>query len=292
MPKALQSVGLLVDLHPHVREPALAIGDLSHQLVPARLGIAHERVGARLRVRDDARRFFLGRLHDRPIDRAAHLVDIGGLIGVDPQRTGLVPQLNLGSVPHLLLQIVPKFLVQGLIERPRAHLLVVEPPVHDWRERHVHVIAHGRAVLANLVPVDEAAHHVLLAKFPNQEPVGEAEKLKLVPLADVLGQRHDHISHHHGILADGTFTRRLGGFIDPLNAPLNRCPVRLDAIHGADFAVSVIQAERVVALGSGRVDVLPTQTGCIAAVVSEHMAARCGLVFRDVSHRNLRAVQT
>lgn len=43
MPKALQSVGLLVDLHPHVREPALAIGDLSHQLVPARLGIAHER---------------------------------------------------------------------------------------------------------------------------------------------------------------------------------------------------------------------------------------------------------
>ena len=143
----------------------LAIGALSHQLVPARLGIAHERVGARLRVRDDARRFFLGRLHDRPIDRAAHLVDIGGLIGVDPQRTGLVPQLNLGSVPHLLLQIVPKFLVQGLIERPRAHLLVVEPTVHDWRERHVHMIANGQAVLAHLVPVDEPAHHVLLAEL-------------------------------------------------------------------------------------------------------------------------------
>ena len=292
MPKALQSVGLLVDLHPHVREPALAIGDLSHQRVPARLGIAHERVGARLRVRDDARRFFLGRLHDRPIDRAAHLVDIGGLVRIHALRPRLIAQLDFRAVPHVLLQIVPKFLVQGLIERPRAHLLVVEPPVHDWRERHVHVIAHGRAVLANLVPVDEAAHHVLLAKFPNQEPVGEAEKLKLVPLADVLGQRHNHISHHHSVFADGTFTRRLGGFIDPLNASLYRCPVRLDAIHGADFAVSVIQAERVVVLGSGRVDVLPTQTGCIAAVVSEHVTARCGLVFRDVSHRNLRAVQT
>ena len=81
-------------------EPALAIGDLSHQRVPARLGIAHERVGARLRVRDDARRFFLGRLHDRPIDRAAHLVDIGGLIGVDPQRTGLVPSSISGLYPR------------------------------------------------------------------------------------------------------------------------------------------------------------------------------------------------
>ena len=88
-------------------EPALAIGDLSHQLVPARLGIAHERVGARLRVSDDARRFFLGRLHDRPIDRAAHLVDIGGLVGVDPHRAGLVPQLDLGSIAHAFFQIVP-----------------------------------------------------------------------------------------------------------------------------------------------------------------------------------------
>ena len=65
-----------------------------------RLGIAHERVGARLRVRDDARRFFLGRLHDRPIDRAAHLVDIGGLIGVDPQRTSLVPSSISGLYPR------------------------------------------------------------------------------------------------------------------------------------------------------------------------------------------------
>ena len=129
LPKALQSVGLLVDLHPHVREPALAIGDLSHQLVPARLGIAHERVGARLRVRDDARRFFLGRLHDRPIDRAAHLVDIGGLVGVDPHRTGLVPQLDLGSIAHAFFQIVPQLPVHGLVERARAHLLIVEAPI-------------------------------------------------------------------------------------------------------------------------------------------------------------------
>ena len=273
MPKALQSVGLLVDLHPHVREPALAIGDLSHQLVPARLGIAHERVGARLRVRDDARRFFLGRLHDRPIDRAAHLVDIGGLVGVDPHRAGLVPQLDLGSIAHAFFQIVSQLPVHGLVERARAHLLVVEAPIEYRRERHVHMIANGRAVLAHLVPVDETAHHVLLAELLYQEPVGIAEKLKLVPLADVLGQRHDHISHHHSVLADGTFTRCLGGFIDPLNAPLDRCPVRLDAIHGTDFPVSVIQPERVVVLGSGRVDVLPTQTGCIAPVVREHVTA-------------------
>ena len=128
MPKALN---LSVSSSTCIRtsEPALAIGDLSHQRVPARLGIAHERVGARLRVRDDARRFFLGRLHDRPIDRAAHLVDIGGLIGVDPQRTGLVPQLDFRPVPKMLFQIVPKVLVQALVERSRAHLLEVKPTV-------------------------------------------------------------------------------------------------------------------------------------------------------------------
>ena len=111
----------------------------------------------------------------------------------------------------------------------------------------------------------------------------------------VLEERDASLDRHaylHDLKSDGTFTRRLGGFIDPLNAPLNRCPVRLDAIHGADFAVSVIQPERVVALGSRRVDVLPTQTGCIAPVVREHVTARCCLVFRDVSHRNLQAVQT
>ena len=235
-------------------------------------------------ILDRLSRLLLRRLDDAPLDCTAHLVDIGGLVGVDPHRAGLDPQLDLGSIAHLLLQIVPKLLVQGLIERPRAHLLVVEPPVHDWREWHVHVIAHWRAVLAYLVPMDEAAHHVLLAELQNQEPVRIAEELALVPLADVLRQRHHNVSHHHSVLAHGTFPRRLGGFIDPLNAPLHRCPVRLDAIHGADFPVSVIQSKCVVVLGSGRVDVLPTQTGCIAAVVREHMAYRGCLVFRDMCH--------
>ena len=52
-----------------------------------------------------------------------------------------------------------------LIEHARAHLLVVEAPIEYRRERHVHVVAGGRAVLQHLILVDEPAHHVVDAKL-------------------------------------------------------------------------------------------------------------------------------
>ena len=50
----------------------------------------------------------LGRSHDRPIDRAAHLVDVHGLVGVHALRPRF-GKLDLWAVAQALLQIVTEF---------------------------------------------------------------------------------------------------------------------------------------------------------------------------------------
>ena len=175
--------------------------------------------------------------------------------------------------------------MQALVERPRAHLLEVEPTVQNRRKGRVHVVSDRRAVRPHLVPVDEPAEHVAGPETVRQKAVRPAEKLALVPLADVLGQRHHNVSHHHRVLAHGALSLGLGPLVDALYAPLDRGPVRLHSLHRLHQTVGGVDRERVVHLDPGGVDVLAPQAGRVAAIVREHVAYRGCLVLLEVCHK-------
>ena len=170
-----------------------------------------------------------------------------------------VLELDFRPVPEMLLQIVSEVLVQALVERSRAHLLEVEPTVQNRREGRVHVVSNRRAVRPHLVPVDEPAEHVLGPDTVRQKAVRPAEERALVPLADVLGQRHHNVSHHHRVLAHGALSLGLGPLVDALDAPLDRGPVRLHPLHRLHQTVGRVDPERVVHPDPLGVDVLPPQ---------------------------------
>ena len=176
-----------------------------------------------------------------------------------------------------------------LVERARAHLLVVEAPIQNRRERRVHVVAGGRAVLKHLVLVNVAAHHVVDAELVRQVPVRETEEPILIALADVIGKRHHHVGHNHRVLARCALPCGLLGLVHALYAPLHRAPVRLaltghHAPHNElPVLVGVVGNDHVV-LHALRVDVVATQTGLVAPVVGKHVTDRGCLVLRYVCH--------
>ena len=90
-----------------------------------------------------------------------------------------------------------------------------------------------------------------------QKAVRPAEKRALVSFADVLGQRHHNVSHHHRVLAHGALSLGLGPLVDALYAPLDRGPVRLHSLHRLHQTVGGVERERVVHPDPRRVDVLP-----------------------------------
>ena len=187
--------------------------------------------------------------------------------------------------------------MHALVEAAGAHLLVVEAPIEDGRERHVHVVAGGRAVLQHLVLVDVPAHHVLDAELLRQVPVRQAEEPVLIALAHIVGKRHNNVSHNDRILARGALPCGLLGFVHALDAALHRAPVRLaltgrHAPHNKPAVLVRVVADHQVVLDALGVDVVALQAAAVAAVVGEHVPDRWSLVFRDVSHGNLRAVQT
>ena len=240
-------------------------------------------------ILDRLSRLLLRRLDDAPLDCTAHLVDIGGLVGVDPHRAGLVPQLDLGSIAHAFFQIVPQLPMHGLVERARAHLLVVEAPIEYRRERHMHVVASGRAVLQHLVLVDMPAHHVVDAELLRQVPVREPKEPVLISLAHVIGKSHNNVCHNHRVFARGALPCGLLGLVHALYAPLHRAPVRLALTghhapdHELTVLVRVVGNDHVV-LRALRVDVVALQARRIAPVVSEHVPDRGCLVLRYVCH--------
>ena len=197
-----------------------------------------------------------------------------------------VLELDFRPVPEMLFQIVPKVLVQALVERSRAHLLEVEPTVQNRRERRVHVVADWRAVRPHLVPVHEPAEHVPGPETVRQKAVRPSEERALVPLADVLWQRNHNVSHHHRVLAHGPLALGLGPLVDALDAPLDRGPVRLHPLHRLHQTVGWVERERVVHPDPRRVDVLPLQAGRVAAVMREHVAYRCCLVLLKMRHKS------
>ena len=176
--------------------------------------------------------------------------------------------------------------MKALVERSRAHLLEVEPTVQNRREGRVHVVSDRRAVRPHLVSVDEPAEHVGGPETVRQKAVRPAEKRALVPFADVLGQRHHNVGHHHRVLAHGALSLGLGPLVDPLYAPLDRGPVRLHSLHRLHHAVGGVDRERVVHPDPGRVDVVALQTGQVAAVVREHVAYRGCLVLLEMCHKS------
>ena len=176
-----------------------------------------------------------------------------------------------------------------LIEHARAHLLVVESPVEYRRERHVHVVAGGRAVLQHLVLVDEPAHHVVDAELVRQVPVRETEEPVLIALAHVVGKRHNNVRHNHCVLARGALPCCLLCLVHALYAPLDRAPVRLaltghHAPHNKPAVLVRVVTDHHVVLHALRVDVVALHAGRVAPVVSEHVPDRGCLVLRYVCH--------
>ena len=129
-----------------------------------------------------------------------------------------------------------------LIEHARAHLLVVESPVEYRRERHVHVVAGGCAVLQHLVLVNVSAHHVVDAELVRQVPVRETEEPVLIALAHVVWQRHHNVSHNHRVLASRALPCGLLRLVHALYASLHRAPVRLALTghHAPDHELTVL----------------------------------------------------
>ena len=176
-----------------------------------------------------------------------------------------------------------------LVERARAHLLVVEAPIEYRRERHVHVVASGRAVLQHLVLVDMPAHHVVDAELVRQVPVRETEEPVLIALAHIVGKRHNNVSHNDRILARGTLPCGLLGLVHALDAALHRAPVRLafTGHHAPDHELTVlvrVVGNDHVVLRALRVDVVALQARRIAPVMCEHVPDRGCLVLRYVCH--------
>ena len=228
-------------------------------------------------------------MHDRPIDRPAYLVDVHGLVRVNALRPRLLVKLDCRAVAHALLEVVPKLLVHRLVERARAHFLVVETPIENRCERHVHVIAGGRAVLQHLVLVDVSAHHVVDTELLRQVPVRQAKEPILIAPAHIVWKRHNNVSHNDRILARGTLPCGLLGFVHALDAALHRAPVRLalarlHAPHNELAVLVGVVTDNQVVLDALGVDVVALQAAAVAPVVSEHVPDRWSLVFRYVCH--------
>ena len=228
-------------------------------------------------------------MHDRPIDRAAHLVDVHGLVRVHALRPRLLVKLDCGAVAHALLEVVPKLLVHRLIERAGAHLLVVEATIEDGRKRNVHMVAGGRAVLQHLVLVNVSAHHVVDTELLRQVPVRQAKEPILIALAHIVGKRHNNVSHNDRILARGALPSRLLGFVHALDAALHRAPVRLaiarlHAPHNELAVLVGVVTDNQVVLDALGVDVVALQAAAVAPIVGEHVPDRWSLVLRYVCH--------
>lgn len=161
----------------------------------------------------------------------------------------------------------------------------------------MHVVASGRTVLEHFVLVDVPAHHVVDAELVRQVPVRQAKEPVLIALADVIGKRHHHVGHNHRVLARCALPCGLLGLVHALYAPLHRAPVRLalTGLHAPhnELAVLVgVVTDHQIVLDALGVDVVALQAAAVAAVVGEHVPDRLSLVFRDVSHGNLRTEQT
>lgn len=161
----------------------------------------------------------------------------------------------------------------------------------------MHVVASGRTVLEHLVLVDVPAHHVVDAKLVRQVPIRKTKEPVLIAPAHIVGKRHDNVSHNDRILARGALPCGLLCLVHALYAPLHRAPVRLalTGLHAPhnELAVLVgVVTDHQIVLDALGVDVVALQAAAVAAVVGEHVPDRWSLVFRDVSHGNLRTEQT
>ena len=172
--------------------------------------------------------------------------------------------------------------MEGLIELAVAHLLVVEPPVKNRRERYVHV-------RRGLVHVHVAAHEVSAPHAVGDVLVAIPKELVRVFWWHVRRQRHDHVSHHHCVFARGTLPLGLGARVHGVYAPLDGCPrSRTPNLADEPLPVLLIHTQGVVEMRAALVDVLAAHVRVVdalpAVVVGAELADRRCLVFRDMRH--------